>query len=61
MMSMESISSQQPNNGIHRDDDYRKRILQSTCAFCGVFLLSSICQQWQIKSKKWRKKSMTHV
>lgn len=33
MMSMESISSQQPNNGIHRDDDYRKRILQSTCAF----------------------------
>lgn len=32
-MSMESVSSQQPNNGIHRDDDYRKRILQSTCAF----------------------------
>lgn len=34
---MESISSQQPNNGIHRDDDYRKRILQSMCAFYIVF------------------------
>lgn len=39
MMSMESISSttQPPNNGIHRDDDYRKRILQSMCAFYIVF------------------------
>lgn len=31
MMSMEPLSVQQPaNNGIQRDDDYRKRILQST-------------------------------
>lgn len=31
MMSMESINSNQSNNGVHRDDDYRKRILQSSC------------------------------
>lgn len=33
---MESISTQQPNvpnNGVPRDDDYRKRILQSMCTF----------------------------
>lgn len=39
MMAMEPVSSQQPNNGINRDDDYRKRILQSMCEFYVVFVV----------------------
>lgn len=59
MMSMESISSQQPNNGIHRDDDYRKRILQSTCAFYDGHL--AVIVQLNRKKESSDKWKMTHV
>lgn len=52
MMSMESINSNQSNNGVHRDDDYRKRILQSSCYFHLFFNFSVKKQLLQPNEKK---------
>lgn len=56
MMSMESISTQPvlnaPNNGIHRDDDYRKRILQSTCTFLWCFSCHRLITNHKIQRAK---------